>query len=116
MARGKIGKLKASQLKTKTAGMKSDGGNLYLRSWEAKDGTLTRGWIFRFKLPFKNERDIGLGSLDSINLAKARELAAQYREMVAHRGRSHRTAQLDLPRAWPAGLPRKIAATTRRLR
>ena len=83
MARGKIGKLKASQLKTKNAGMKSDGGNLYLRSWEAKDGTLTRGWIFRFKLPFKNERDMGLGSLDSINLAKARELAAQYREMVA---------------------------------
>jgi hypothetical protein len=53
------------------------------RSWESKDGTLTRGWIFRFKLPFKNERDMGLGSLDSINLAKARELAAQYRELVA---------------------------------
>jgi integrase len=83
MARGDIGKLKASQLKPKQAGLLSDGGNLYLRTFISKAGHISRGWIFRFKLPFKNERDMGLGSLDSINLAKARELAAQYRELVA---------------------------------
>ena len=83
MARGKVGKLKASQLKTKKPGLIADGGNLYLRTHIGKDGHVSRGWIFRFKLPFKNERDMGLGSLDSINLAKARDLAAQYRELVA---------------------------------
>lgn len=83
MARGKVGKLKASELKTKNAGLIADGGNLYLRTFEAKDGTLMRGWIFRFQLPGRNARDMGLGSLDSINLAMARKLAAENRELVA---------------------------------
>ena len=83
MARGKVGKLKASELKTKNAGLIADGGNLYLRTFEAKDGTLMRGWIFRFQLPGRNARDMGLGSLDSIGLAMARKLAAENRELVA---------------------------------
>ena len=83
MARGSIGKLKASQLKTQKAGLLFDGGNLCLRTFIGKNGKVSRGWIFRFKLPFARERDMGLGSLDSINLAKARELAKQYRELIA---------------------------------
>ena len=42
-----------------------------------------RGWIFRFQLPGRNARDMGLGSLDSIGLAMARKLAAENRELVA---------------------------------
>jgi integrase len=83
MDMGGIEKLKVTDLRTKKPGPISDGGNLNLRTWEAKDGTLTRGWIFRFQLPGRKPRDMGLGSLDSIGLAKARELAAAYREMVA---------------------------------
>jgi integrase len=83
MARGKVGKLKASELKTKEAGLKSDGGNLYLRTFVSPSGHISRGWIFRFQLPGRNARDMGLGSLDSINLAMARKLAAENRELVA---------------------------------
>jgi hypothetical protein len=56
MDMGGIEKLKFPDLKTKAAGLLSDGGNLYLRSFEAKDGTLTRGWIFRFQLPAGRRR------------------------------------------------------------
>ena len=83
MARGGIGKLRPSQFKTKKRGLIADGGNLYLRTFLGKDGKISRGWIFRFKLPFARERDMGLGSLDSISLAKARQLAKQYRELIA---------------------------------
>jgi hypothetical protein len=84
MARGgRIGRLKASQLKTTKPGLLSDGGNLNLRTLVGKDGMISRGWIFRFKLPGQKERDMGLGSLDSINLAVARRLASENRELVA---------------------------------
>ena len=63
--------------------MLSDGGCLYLQVSKGKGGNIARSWIFRFKLPGKNERDMGLGSLNFIALAKARELAAQCREQVA---------------------------------
>ena len=80
---GKVGKLKASELKTKKPGLIADGGNLYLRTYISKDGHVSRGWIFRYQVAVQEARDMGLGSLDSINLAKARDLAAQYRELVA---------------------------------
>ena len=84
MARGAIEKLTVGALRTKEAGLISDGGNLYLRTFKAKDGSLTRSWIFRFRLRgSKRERDMGIGSLNSIGLAKAREIAGQARELVA---------------------------------
>lgn len=83
MARLGIEKLKVSDLKTKQPGLLSDGGNLYLQVSRGKHGNIRRSWIFRFKLPGKKECDMGVGSLDSIGLAKARELAVGYRELVA---------------------------------
>jgi integrase len=83
MARGGIEKLQVRQLNTKKPGRLSDGGNLYLETNKGKNGDLVRSWIFRFKLNGGRERDMGVGSLDSIGLAKARELATQYREQVA---------------------------------
>lgn len=83
MARSGLEKLKASQLKTNTPGRYSDGGNLYFYVRKNDDGTITRGWVFRFKLPSGRERDMGLGGLDSIGLAKVREIAAAKRELIA---------------------------------
>jgi integrase len=83
IARGGIEKLKVSDLKNKEPGLLSDGGNLYLQVSRGKDGNIRRSWIFRFKLSGKKERDMGLGSLDAIGLAKARELSMDYRELVA---------------------------------
>jgi integrase len=80
---GRIERLQVRQLKTKKAGLLSDGGCLYLRTYEGKDGRLTRGWIFRYQLPGRKPRDMGLKSLDFVGLAEARELAKKLRQQVA---------------------------------
>jgi integrase len=59
---------------TKTRGMYADGGGLYLQV--SKNGS--RSWIFRFKQNGR-VRGMGLGSLATIGLAKARELAVECR-------------------------------------
>jgi integrase len=59
---------------TKTRGMYADGGGLYLQV--SKNGS--RSWIFRFKQNGR-VRDMGLGSLTSVSLATAREMAAECR-------------------------------------
>ena len=71
-----------SDLNTKKPGRIADGGNLYLETNRGKNGDLVRSWIFRFKLNGGRERDMGLGSLNAIGLAKAREIAGVARELV----------------------------------
>ena len=83
MARRGVELLQVRHLKTKEPGFIADGGNLYLRTFKRADGSLARSWTFRFRLPGAKERDMGIGSLDSIGLAKAREIAAAARELVA---------------------------------
>ena len=58
----------------KTFGMHADGGGLYLQV----SSTGARSWIFRFKQNGR-ARDMGLGSLTSVSLATAREMAAECR-------------------------------------
>jgi hypothetical protein len=82
MARG-IARLRVADLQTKQAGLKCDGGNLYLRIFVSESGHVSRSWIFRYQLPGGKLRDMGLGSLNTIGLAKARELAREYRELLA---------------------------------
>jgi integrase len=82
MARGIKEKLNVSKLKTKKPGRYSDGGNLYLEVSRGRNGSIRRSWLFRFKLPGRPERDMGLGGLDDIGMARAREFATSYREMV----------------------------------
>jgi integrase len=75
----------------KTPGMLPDGGGLYLQVQRNKAGKITKSWIFRFStgrtaisakgMPYQEERQMGLGSLDTISLAKAREHARRCREM-----------------------------------
>jgi integrase len=104
MARGGIERLKVSDLKTKEPGLIADGGNLYLQVSRGKNGSVRRSWIFRFKLNGGKQRDMGLGGLDSIGLARARELAAGYRELVAtginpieHRNEARAQAAAKVP-------------------
>lgn len=68
------GKLAAIALKKLSNGWHADGGNLYLLVRNA-----SRSWVFRYTSPSGERRNMGLGSLDSVNLARARELAKQYR-------------------------------------
>lgn len=70
----------------KAHGRHSDGGGLYLFI----DPTRRR-WVFRYTWRGKLT-EIGLGSARSLSLAKAREKAAEYREMVSE-GRNPKTAK-----------------------
>jgi integrase len=73
----KINRLSAVKVAgTKPRGMYADGGGLYLQV----SGNGSRSWIFRFKANGRT-RDMGLGSLATVSLAKARELAAGCRQL-----------------------------------
>lgn len=73
------GKLTATAIaRLKKRGAYSDGGNLWIQvNREGKDG---RSWIFRWKDRVTGKyRSIGLGSLRTVSIDKARELALHYR-------------------------------------
>jgi integrase len=74
-----VGKLTAAKLKNLTEpGRYSDGDGLFL---EVKPGG-SRNWILRAQCGGKR-RDIGLGSLKSVDLGDAREAAHQIRRQIA---------------------------------
>lgn len=81
MARG-VGLLRANYKNLKTPGMHCDGGNLYLQVSVGAAGNLRRSWIFRYELKGRKPRDMGLGSINDVTLAEARETARQYRKLV----------------------------------
>ena len=90
-----------SNLKTK--GLYPDGGGLYLRVNAAG----TKGWIFRFKDSGRT-RDMGLGSLSSVSLQRARQLAAEARRRRAEGGdpiRARDEARAALKRMQGQGTP-----------
>lgn len=59
-----------------------DGGGLYLQVTTGRDGNVRRSWIFRYKRDGFPVRDMGLGSLNDIGLAEAREIARKSRILV----------------------------------
>ena len=76
---GKLHRLSArSVATTDTAGRHADGGNLYLNVTK----TGARSWVFMFKLAGK-QREMGLGTLRDVPLARARELAAEARQTLS---------------------------------
>src|SRR5215471_15073225 len=104
MARGGMAKLKVNKLKSDTPGLLSDGGNLYLQITKGANGAIRRSWIFRFVMPGGRQRDLGLGGLETIGLAQARDLAKQARELLAagidpidHRNEQRAKAAATLP-------------------
>jgi integrase len=80
MAR-QIHKLSPAAVKNAKPGMHADGGNLYLQATRAADGSISRSWIFRYTLN-ERTRHMGLGSLQSVTLAEAREVASQARRQL----------------------------------
>lgn len=85
-----LNRLTDRKIRTAHAGMYADGGGLWLQvSGVAKD--LNRSWIFRFATgetvvsasgkERSRERQMGLGSIDTVTLAEARQRAAECRKM-----------------------------------
>jgi integrase len=60
-----------------------DGGGLYAQITLGKENNIRRSWIFRYQLSKDHPvRDMGLGPIDDIELATARELARKYRSLI----------------------------------
>lgn len=76
-----INRLTALGIKSLTTpGLYPDGGNLYLQV----SGARTKSWTFRFKSPITGKtRDMGIGALQDRNLAEARDMARDCRNMLA---------------------------------
>jgi integrase len=75
-------RLSSAKVRHAKVGMHADGGGLYLQVTAGKEkGQLNRSWLFRFALKGK-ERQMGLGSLNTIGLSEAREEAERCRKLL----------------------------------
>jgi len=67
-------------------GLVHDGGGLFLQvttgEATARD-RVRRSWLFRFTAPSGKRREMGLGAVDAVSLARARELADSARALLA---------------------------------
>ncbi|HMA70230.1 MAG TPA: Arm DNA-binding domain-containing protein [Xanthobacteraceae bacterium] len=74
--------LSSAKVRHAKPGMHADGGGLYLQVTAGKaEGQLNKSWLFRFALKGK-ERQMGLGSLNTIGLSEAREKAERCRKLL----------------------------------
>jgi integrase len=100
----------------KDTGMYADGGGLYLQVKVGADGRINKSWLFRYAIPEtaisangierQKERQMGLGSLDTISLAEAREATVHCRKLrvqgidpIAARDAERTKAALEAARA-----------------
>jgi integrase len=75
-------RLSSAKVKHAKEGMHADGGGLYLQVTAGKEeNQLNRSWLFRFTLAGR-ERQMGLGSLNTVGLAEAREEAERCRKLL----------------------------------
>lgn len=97
-----MGKLTIQQVKsTNRRGFYGDGDGLYLKVTE----TGTKSWVFRFRVNGKL-RDHGLGSVNTLSLAEARQAAQECRKLrlqgqdpIEAKRRQRVTAQLEAAKA-----------------
>jgi integrase len=88
MARTTINRLSDRKVRNAKLGMHPDGGGLYLRVTEGKEDengahVLKRYWLFRYKQRgTRKDRQRGIGPLDTISLAQARNVARACREQL----------------------------------
>src|SRR6266699_6284188 len=75
-----IHRLSPARVKNAKPGMHCDGGGLYLQAVPGVSGATRKSWLFRFAENGR-ERQMGLGSLDVVSLAQAREKAAECRRL-----------------------------------
>src|SRR5258708_2361695 len=82
-----VGRLKSRQVlhakppKGKPSVLLPDGGNLYLQATRGDEDHVRRSWVFKFQL-VGQRREMGLGPLHTVSLAKARAKARQLRELL----------------------------------
>lgn len=82
MAGTTINRLSDRRVRTAAAGMHADGGGLYLRVTDGKDGT-NRYWLFRYKQRgTRKDRQLGIGPIETVTLAAARAAAKTCREQL----------------------------------
>lgn len=93
-----LNRLKSTQIKTCLAGKYSDGGGLWLVKREDGGGQ----WVLRV-VAHGRRREMGLGSIAEVTLAKARELATHHRALaksgidpIKQREKERRDAQRNL--------------------
>ena len=77
-----LNKLNARGLQKLEPGVHNDGGGLYLKVKEGKRGLISCNWIFKYSFAGKR-REAGLGTLQDVSPARAREAAAEARATVA---------------------------------
>src|SRR6266516_4323307 len=75
-----IHRLSSAGVRNAKAGMHPDGGGLYLQVVPGAGGGTRKSWLFRFAVNGR-ERQMGLGSLDVVSLAEARQKAAECRRL-----------------------------------
>jgi integrase len=86
-----LNRLTDRTVRTVKPGMYADGGGLWLQVTAGNDDHLRRSWIFRFATgetaksksgkERPRERQMGLGSVDTVSLAEARQKAAECRRL-----------------------------------
>ena len=76
-----LNQLAALAIRKAGPGMHCDGGGLYLQVTEGTNGALHRSWLYRFSVSGR-ERQMGLGSLETVSLAEAREKATEALKLV----------------------------------
>jgi len=97
-------KLSTLKLRTTRPGRYSDGGGLYLKvSINPTTGEARRSWIYRFEHNGR-ERFMGLGSLNDVTLAEARERATAARRL-------HRDGQDPIDAREAARTAKRLEAT-----
>ncbi len=82
MAKTIINRLSDRRVRTARVGMHPDGGGLYLRV-TAGTGAFNRYWLFRYAdRRTGKDRQLGIGQLDTVSLARARSAARECRELL----------------------------------
>src|SRR6266566_4120802 len=76
----RINRLSSAWVRSAKPGMHCDGGGLYLQSTLGADGTIRKSWLFRYALNGR-ERQMGLGSIETVGLADARQRALDARHL-----------------------------------
>jgi integrase len=73
-------RLSSVKVKNAKIGMHCDGGGLYLQCTKGADSSVRRSWLFRYAIKGR-ERQMGLGPVDEVSLAGARDRAAECRKL-----------------------------------
>ena len=85
--------------------MHADGGGLYLQVTAGKEeGQVNKSWLFRFRLAGR-ERQMGLGSLNTIGLTEARDAAEECRKLTREGIRT--PSRLGTHHGSPSGSPKR---------